>query len=173
MSHQMQFHGQGFSQEQQRTSVNVSQPPGGKSSIFFGDEPKQAPPQRAKGGIGSSYQVGYQQAFEQRDLNKRDYPPPQRDFAQRDSLQWPSYQQKDEFQAKPKQYSGYSPAKQSYQYDGIGSQPLSKQQYGYQPQSDVVFGQKVQSGMNSGPTTGQNSVKVSNPPGGKSSIQLF
>jgi hypothetical protein len=33
-----------------------------------------------------------------------------------------------------------------------------------------IFGQRVVSGMNSGPTTEKSSVKVCNPPGGKSSI---
>ncbi len=36
-----------------------------------------------------------------------------------------------------------------------------------------IFGQRVNAGGNSGPTTDKSSVKIHNPPGGKSSIQFF
>ncbi|CDW73444.1 UNKNOWN [Stylonychia lemnae] len=62
-------------------------------------------------------------------------------------------------------FDPYNPSRQSYQ-----QKPIQQQ---IPPNQMPLFGQRVISGNNCGPTTEKSSVKLHAPPGGKTSIQLF
>lgn len=159
-----------------KTSVKVHHPPGGGSSLnlFGGDynEPVYEKP---------SYSAPSYQPQSNYDA------PPAGGFSYDRSQPLTSYSGYDD---KPS-YSGYEqqPSYQSYQqeeykqpsyYAAPPSGFTSSASYGMaQPieptnlnvsSAPKVFGQRVESGMNSGPHTGKSSTKVHAPPGGKSSI---
>jgi len=167
----------------ERSSVKVHHPPGGGGSLnIFGgaSEPtyelprKKAPvyeqpsydapsynqysaPQEAAGGYSSYAQDNYNQ------------PPSYASSAQDNYNQPPSYG-----------YSGEEYKQPSYEYNAPPSGFTSGSSYS-KPQSiqpsnltmtsqPQTFGQRVESGSNSGPTTDKSSIRVHAPPGGKSNI---
>eukprot|EP00347_Sterkiella_histriomuscorum_P012620 403367870 len=172
-----------------KPSVRMHAPPGGKSSF----------------SIGNQFQEEYQQpAFKQQDMNKNrgGYGGNQGYEAQNQAQPRGKYQN-DQFKSSNdifgtdnsssynnNQAFGAKKGKQSYgNYDNYDDN--SNQQYGRGNQSnkydqnygggyqqkqtggDPVFGQRVESGSNSGPTTDKSSVRMHAPPGGKSTLQLF
>lgn len=156
-------------------------PPGGKSNF----------------SIGNQFDDDYHKpAFRQQDMNKGRGKYGQDQFSTSNDIfgsgSSNSYQSKVEtskaFGHKKQNYGGYDNYEEDYSFQK--PQPRGQQQqqrnnnayesdrfggagYGQASASEPVFGQRVVSGNNSGPTTDKSSVKLHAPPGGKSSIQFF
>jgi len=158
----------------ERSSVKLHHPPGGAGSLnIFGgtSEPTYAAPKYE----APSYQA----------------PPVYQDPPIYQAP--PTYQAPASYEPSPPSY-GYAPEKApltdyNYAYEEAKDTPpsygaptgfTSSSSYG-QPQSiepsnlnissgSHTFGQRVESGLNSGPTTEKSSIRVHAPPGGKSSI---
>ena len=151
---------------EERSSVKVHHPPGGGGSLnLFGSEPEPAY-QKPTAPAYEPQQPSYQQP-----AGYGSYQASAPSYEQPASYgQAPSYEQ-------PASYGGYEEQKQpSYVPSGFTSASSYDQPQQIAP-SDLnvssgnqTFGQRVESGSNSGPTTGQSSIRVHAPPGGKSSI---
>ncbi|CDW81087.1 UNKNOWN [Stylonychia lemnae] len=165
----------------ERSSVKIHNPPGGKSNF----------------SIGTQFQDEYQKpAFRQQDMNTRGYqeqPSKGRGRVGNDQFQSSS----DIFGTSNNNQSKYGGQSQGFggqknknqdrfgggyqqqdydynnDYQGFGGRQQKSNQYQQQSSNDQLFGQRVESGQNCGPTTEKSSVKLHAPPGGKSSIQFF
>lgn len=162
---------------EERSSVKVHHPPGGGGSLnLFGGDPEPAyekpkysaptyePSSQQPAGYGSyqSSSAGYGQA------PSYDQPPTYGGYEQPAS--YGGYEQ-------PASYGGYEEQKQpSYAPSGFTSASSYSQPEPIAPSNLNVssvpqtFGQRVESGNNSGPTTDKSSIRVHAPPGGKSSV---
>lgn len=160
---------------EERTSVKVHNPPGGGSSLnLFGGPSEPAykdPPYKAPAYEPAQYQAP--------------------SYGASAGYQGVAAGMSSSSQAKPMFGEGPQPAQHSYTYEEQKYQApepdynapppgyTSSASYG-QPQpiepaslnvaSTQMFGQRVESGSNSGPHTDKSSIRVHAPPGGKSSI---
>ena len=191
---------EGYGQDE-RTSVRVHAPPGGKSNFSIGN----AFNDNYSNDVPQSY--GKQSALSQHDMNQKKAKQNSQFHQSSDifGTGGNSYQQQDRGYGggKQKQYAGGNksqgrqggyqqqdkwggPSQNNWEEEpqypsSYGKKPQQKggyqnnyqQQQPYQRDSEEVFGQRVTSGNNNGPETGKSSVKLHAPPGGKTSIQLF
>ena len=146
----------------ERSSVKVHHPPGGGGSlnIFGGEkEPQYAAP--------ASYEPAPQEpAYSQPPSYNNQEPSPPADYNQPPVYGGPPAQEEvkqtyQNFSAPPSGFTApqaYTEPQQIYPSNiNMSSAP-------------TTFGQRVESGNNSGPHTGKSSTKIHAPPGGKSSI---
>jgi hypothetical protein len=168
-----------------KTSVKVHHPPGGGSSLnlFGGDynepvyeKPKYtAPTYQSQSSYdappagGFSYDRSqppntYSNYEEKPSYNSYEQQPSYSSYEQQPSYQ--SYQQEEYKQ--PSYYAAPPSGFTSSSSYGM-AQPIEPTNLNVSS-APKVFGQRVESGLNSGPTTGKSSTRVHAPPGGKSSI---
>lgn len=146
----------------EKTSVKVHHPPGGGGSLnLFGgpSEPTYAPP---KYKPKASYEpTGYYEAPAAGSYKKSTYADsePLTDFNYKyeDSKDTAAYYE-------PPAPVGFKSSTKYSSYTPIEPTSLSVSS------TTQTFGKRVESGMNSGPTTDKSSIRVHAPPGGKSSI---
>ncbi|CAI2371726.1 unnamed protein product [Moneuplotes crassus] len=159
----------------ERSSVKVHHPPGGGGSLnlFGAEEPAHSAPEPKYGG---GYQAPQESSYA---------PPPS--YGHHEPS--PGHASAGDF-CPPPSYGGGAPAtygappeevKQTYPSYGAAPSGFTPSAVYSDPQpihpSDLnvtsaptTFGQRVESGLNSGPTTDKSSIRVHAPPGGQSSI---
>ncbi|TNV76825.1 hypothetical protein FGO68_gene17655 [Halteria grandinella] len=153
-----------------RTSVKVHAPPGGKSNFTIGGGFADGADENTFGS--KRRQVPPPTVFKQQDMNHADFG----GFGHQNQLYQQQPQPQPMYQGgAPQSQPYYQPPQQHFQsHYNQQPQQFGKPSSGFGvPKHEQLFGQRVESGNNCGPTTDKSSVKLHAPPGGKSSIQLF
>lgn len=159
---------------EERSSVKVHHPPGGGGSLNIfgrsGGEPTYAPPQYEAPSSNYNAPVDYSSVAAGKYSGGFDHLPGKAPLAdynhqyeENKQVAAPVYQP-----PAPSAPSGPSGFQSSTAYDSYT--PVEPSHLAVSSGGNHTFGQRVESGSNSGPTTDKSSIRVHAPPGGKSSI---